>query len=102
VDALAELRRLTQETARGDLPALLGQVVEAEASIRLRLAEAPAATPAAASRSLSVDEAAAVAGVSRRWILANTRGMKFRNQLSRKVVKFDEAGLRAWVAGRRR
>lgn len=86
--------------AREDLPRLLGQVVELEARIRLRLSQPEVAAPTA-SRLLTADEAAALAGVSRRWLLTNTRGLKFRRDLSRKAARFDEAGLRAWLANRR-
>ena len=69
--------------------------------VRLRLAEpAQAATPA--SRLLDADEAVAIAGTSRRWLLAATRGRSFRCDLSRKKPRFDEAGLREWLVRRKR
>ena len=53
-------------------------------------------------RLLSVDEAARIAGVNRRWIYAHTRGLKFRRDLSRKNVRIEEAGFRRWLESRRR
>jgi hypothetical protein len=86
---------------REELPALLGRLVELEARIRLRLAETPAQPAAPASRAIDPDEGAAIAGQSRRWLLARTRGLAFRRDHSRKVVVFDEAGLRRWLLERR-
>ncbi len=86
---------------REDLPGLLGRLVELEALVRLRLAEAvmPAATPE--PRILDATQAAAVAGTSTRWLLTATRGRGFRKDLSRKQPRFDEAGLRRWLVERR-
>ena len=86
---------------RADLPRLLGRVTEIEARIRLRLAEVPTPSPSA-SRTISADEASVIAATSKRWLLANTRGMRFRADLSRKQPRFIEDGLRAWLASRRR
>lgn len=88
------------QVPRADLPALLGRLTELEARVRLRLAEP--AVVLSPSRTIDADEAAIIAGTSRRWILTRTRGMKFRSDLSRKQPRFDEAGLRAWIAQRRR
>jgi hypothetical protein len=98
---LTELDRLSREAAREELPALLGRLTELEARVRLRLAEVPA-SPALASRTIDADEATRIAGTSKRWLLAKTRGMGLRRDLSRKQPRFDEAALRAWLAGRRR
>jgi hypothetical protein len=87
---------------RGELPALLGRLAELEARVRLRLAETPTAAPAQATRPLDADEAARMAGTSRRWLLAATKGLKLRCDLSRKQPRFDSDGLRAWLASRRR
>lgn len=87
-----------------ELPAVLGQVVELEARIRLRLAGAvtPAASPTAADRLIDAAAAASLAGTSTRWVLRATRGLSFRKDLSRKLPRFDEAGLRGWLLNRRR
>jgi len=86
---------------RDELPALLGRLVELEARVRLRLAEVPAA-PATASRTIDADEAAVIAGASKRWLLQKTKGLTFRVDLSRKRPRFIEEPFRAWLAGRRR
>ena len=100
MDARAELERATREVGRDDVPALLGWLTELEARLRLRLAE-PVPTAAATSRTMNAAEAAAIAGTSSRWLLRATRGLKLRCDLSRKQARFDETGLRAWLAGRR-
>ena len=87
---------------REELPAILGKVVEIEARIRIRLTEPAQAVATADSRLVDADEAATIAGTNPRWILSHTRGLKFRRDLSRKQPRFDEAGLRAWLASRRR
>ena len=59
--------------------------------------------PAAKEHWLSADEALAVMGgkVNRKFLYRATRGMKFRKDLSRKNVLWEEAGLRRWIASRR-
>jgi hypothetical protein len=53
-------------------------------------------------RLLSPEQAAAVVGgVSPKWMLRHTKGLRFRRDLSRKVVRFEESGLRRWVGTRR-
>ena len=98
---IPDLEQIAREAQRDELPALLGCLVAAEARCRLRLTEtaAPSAPPA---RLLDGDEGATVAGTSKRWLLAKTKGMRFRRDLSRKQPRFDEAGLRAWLAERKR
>jgi hypothetical protein len=102
-DVLAELRRLAREAPRDAIPGLLGGVTEAEALLRVRLlSEQTAPAPAAvASAVLDVDQAVAICGTSKRWLLAHTRGAAFRRDLSRKMPRFDETGLRRWLAERR-
>jgi hypothetical protein len=83
------------ELPRQELPTLLGQLAELTARIQLRLQQPQ--TPEPAPRCLNAEEAARIAGVSKRWLLHRTRGLKFRRDLSRKQQRFDEAGLRAWL-----
>lgn len=49
------------------------------------------------TRLLTPTEAAAIAGVTRRWIYDHTRGMKFRRDLSKKSIRIEEAGFRRWL-----
>jgi hypothetical protein len=103
VTDVIDLRAMDLDTlTRDELPSLLGQIVELEARVRLRLAEPGEGKTSSAPRTIDPTEAATIAGTSPRWLLAHTKGMKFRCDLSRKQPRFDEAGLRAWLAGRRR
>lgn len=86
---------------REQLPVVLAELAKLEAQIRLRLAESPDDTRRTADRLMTADEAATVIGVSKRWLLSKTKGRRFRHDLSRKAVRFEEAGLRAWLASRR-
>jgi hypothetical protein len=99
VDLAAELDRLSREAPREDLPSLLGRLAEAEARIRIRLADVPTVTPPPPSRVIDGEEMATIAGTSKRLILARTRGMRFRCDLSRKQPRADEAGFRRWFTG---
>ena len=84
-----------------DLPGVLGRLAELEARVRLRLAR-PALTTTLPSRLLDAAEAAAIAGCSERWLRAATRALSCRRDLSRKQPRWDENGLRRWLAERRR
>jgi hypothetical protein len=52
-------------------------------------------------RSLSVDEAAAMIGVGRRYIYRNVKKLPWVRRLSAKKLSCSEAGLKRWLAGRR-
>lgn len=100
-----DVGRLAREAALEELPALLGTLEEAKAAAWARLASPlPAPTPLVAAstpaRMLSADEAAAFAGVSKRWLLRHTRNVRFRHDLSRKQARFEEPGLRRWILAR--
>lgn len=51
-------------------------------------------------RYVTPEQAAEIAGVTRRWIFQHTRGERFRKNLSRKQVRLHEAGFRRWLATR--
>jgi hypothetical protein len=45
---------------------------------------------------------AAIGGnVSLKWLYRHTKGQRFRRDLSRKVVRFERAGLMRWIATKR-
>jgi predicted DNA-binding transcriptional regulator AlpA len=58
----------------------------------------------ARERLLTAQEAMALVGgnVSLKWIYRHTRGLRFRRDISRKCVRFEESGLRRWLAARPR
>ncbi len=52
-------------------------------------------------RMLDVDEAAALLGVSRRWLYRHSKTLPFTRPISRKIVRYSETGIRKWLATRR-
>jgi hypothetical protein len=99
---LQDLSNNLDTVDRAELPAVLGRLVELEARVRLRLAEVPTAVAPTAARVITGDEMATIAGTSKRDILAKTRGMRFRCDLSRKQPRALEAEFRRWLTDRRR
>jgi hypothetical protein len=109
-DALrADLARLVAEEPADELPALIGGLEAAKAAAWARLV-APAANghgPALATADpreemLTPEQAAAaIGGVSLKWLYRHTKGLRFRRDLSRKVVRFERSGLLRWMAAKR-
>ena len=110
LDRLAVEPELARNLPVDALTAILGRVGGLQAVIQAELvaarttaAMAPngpvgsAATPAM----LTADEAAALLHWSRRSLLRRSRKLPFTRRLSRKVILFDRAGLRDWLATRR-
>jgi hypothetical protein len=111
-----DLVALARTADLATLPALILTLLEALVVAFTRwLHTMPAPTPAATDqvrgngngsepeRLLTPEEAAAIIGgdVSARWVLRHTKGLRFRRDLSRKVVRFEEAGLRRWASARK-
>ena len=62
--------------------------------------EQPAPTPPVASnpdRLLNVEEAAAVLGVTKRWLYSRAGRLPFARHLSHRALRFSEVGLRRWI-----
>ena len=104
----AELDRLIAEAGPEDLPRIAGSLEEARTRVWARLAT-PALGKGQGSaveesgqggRLLTAQEAASLAGVSPRWLRRHTKGLRFRCDLSRKLVQFEEAGFRRWLQAR--
>jgi len=57
----------------------------------------PDIEPRAQDRLLSPEEAAALLGVTVRWIYRHAGQFTFTRKLSRKVLRFHEAGLRRYM-----
>ena len=53
-------------------------------------------------RLLTVDEAAKLLGVTKRWLYRHQRNLPFARSLSRKNIKFSEVGLRKWMSIRKK
>jgi predicted DNA-binding transcriptional regulator AlpA len=52
-------------------------------------------------RLLTVEETAPLLGVAPRWLYRHANGLPFTRHLSRKALRFSEAGLRRWLETRR-
>jgi hypothetical protein len=50
---------------------------------------------------LSVEEAARILNVTAQWLYRHAHHLPFARRLSRKALRFSEAGLRRWAASRR-
>ena len=107
-DVLQQLDQVVAATEPAARPALalalsarLSAVTASMAAEPL-VVEAPAAPPAAADgeRLLTIDNVIEIMGgqVSRKWVLRNTKNKKFRRNVSRRCVRFEEKGVRRWIA----
>jgi hypothetical protein len=101
-DVFRQLDKVIEHTVSKDRPALIVALAARLAALGAALAEpaGPTLHPAPAETSgrlLSAAEAAQIAGVSPRWLLRRTRGLRFRHDLSRKQARFEEQGLRRWL-----
>lgn len=95
------------ETPLEELPGLIGELAAAQAVAMARLTT-PTPTNGnrqAAEPELLLTPAAAVEAIggdlSRKWLLRHTKGLRFRRDYSRKVIRFEKPGLLRWAAARR-
>lgn len=92
-DAIAEL-------SVAELPPLALALAAAQSAIAARLADATTAPRDDAY--LSADEVAAQLGVDPAWVYRQAARWPFAVKLSGKVLRIERAGLRRWLAQRRR
>jgi hypothetical protein len=108
---LVGLRQAVDALPNTELPGLLAGVEGARAAAWVRLMAQPQLVSTEATRPaaptdhlLTPQEALAVVGGSPprslKWLYRHTRGLRFRRDISRKVVRFEEQGLRRWLASR--
>jgi predicted DNA-binding transcriptional regulator AlpA len=57
--------------------------------------------PAEKENLLTPDKAAAILGVDKKWLYRHAKQLPFTRKLSRKAMRFNEAGLRRWMATRK-
>ncbi len=82
------------EWLTGPLPALADS-----ANALPAIAEFPQCpTRTTSDGTLTDKDAAVLLRVTPRWLRAHTRGLPFRHDLSRKLVRYDVDGLRRWFA----
>ena len=90
------------------VPSLMAHAAALQAALAARLAdiaihcEEPArAHPPEAERLLTPPDAAALLGVTVTWLYRHAGRLPFARRLSRKALRFSEAGLRRWLAARK-
>ena len=84
-----------------DLPALLSTLASIQMAVSSRLLAAqPSVTPAPDSL-LTVAEAAEILEVTPQWMYRHADRLPFTRRLSRKALRFSQAGLQKWLATRR-
>jgi hypothetical protein len=89
------------EARPGMVVALAARLAQLGAGMAAPNSDARVPVAAEPSEQLLTPEQAveAVGGhVSMKWLYRHTRGLKFRRDLSRKVVRFERSGLLRWVA----
>ena len=57
--------------------------------------------PAEESRLLTPEEACEILHVNKAWLFRHSKRLPFVRKLSHKNVRFDEAGLKRWMAARK-
>lgn len=95
---LADLERRAAEAERIGATAPVAALYRALGKELLALDDTPASPDG--DRLLTPAEAAAALGVTKRWIYDNVKKLPFRRHLSRRCLRFSEAGLRRWVPRR--
>ena len=102
---IPDLARVAAEAEPEELPALVGALAQAQAVALARLTTPhpePSLVSEAPGELLTPAQAAeAIGGVSPKWLYRHTKGLRFRRDLSRKVVRFERAGLLRWMATKR-
>src|SRR5215467_12549584 len=88
------------------IPAILGDIEAFRIHLLARLitSHTPATPPDEKSqptdRLLKPTEAALLLKVTTRWLYRHHRSLPFTRKLSRRLLRFDEAGLHRWLAHR--
>jgi len=107
-DLLEGPDRITSIPAQ-NIPGILGELEALRVRLLVRLiTHSVAATLAVepdeksqpTDRLLKPAEAAALLKVTTRWLYRHHRSLPFTRKLSRRLLRFDEGGLRRWLAHR--
>ena len=106
---LLDMPSLAAAVPTASIPSLLGQLESVRAVLLARLINVGAPAPLTsiqvpsgtrADHLLTPAEAATRMGVTIRWLYQHHRAFPFAKKLSRRVLRFDEAGLHRWLAHR--
>ena len=83
-----------------NLDPLLEQLAERVADLVVARLDGKAAHPDD-DRLLDVDEAAALLGVTPRWLYRRAKKLPFARRLSKGVLRFSEAGIKTYIRASR-
>ena len=89
------------------IPSILARVAAIQSVLTARLLAIPPVPVASESKSettdqlLTAEDAAAILRVTPRWLYRHANRLPFTRRLSRKCLRFSEAGLRRWQASKR-
>lgn len=88
-----------------EIPVLVGDLERLKALLFARLlspdGRGDGQPPVEADRWLCAEEAAGILNVTPRWLYRHHKKLPFARRLSRKALRFSEAGLRKWLAAKR-
>jgi predicted DNA-binding transcriptional regulator AlpA len=91
------------------IPSLLARLAAIQSVLTARLLATPTVPPAGDSEPksattdqfLTAEDAAQILRVSPRWLYRHANRLPFARRLSRKCLRFSEAGLRRWQASKK-
>ena len=101
---LADLERALAEVSPQEAPTLLGELERLKALLWIRMMHPSpnhrchSPIEREADHLLTPEEAGRMLGVTPRWLYRHGKRLPFTKRLSRKVLRFSEAGLRRWLA----
>ncbi len=103
---IPQIEKALADVPSDQVPELLGDLERLKAALWARLITPahngqPQPLPSnETGRLLSPEDAAALLGVKVTWLYRNAKHLPFARKLSRKALRFSEAGLRRWQATR--
>ena len=104
-EVIAQLAQATADVPLVEIPRLLGCLEQVKAGFWAKLVThngkaqpLPSTEP---DKLLFPEDAAALLNVKTRWLYDHWKQLPFARKLSRKALRFSEAGLRRWQATRR-
>ena len=104
---LAELEKTLSDLSFQEAPTLLGELERLKAMIWTRLMrpspndQGRPANKSEPDQLLTPEEAGQLLGVTPRWLYRHAKRLPFTRRLSRKTLRFSEAGLRRWQAAQK-
>ena len=106
-EVMAQLEQAVADVPAEQMPALLGDLERVRAGLWARLVTPSVngkleTVPASdKDKLLTPEEAAELLGVKVSWLYRHAPRLPFARKLSRKALRFSEAGLRRWQATKR-